>query len=106
MNWVENGVKPAGDEVLTPAAIADPKYGATSPSRRAPGMRPCTHLASRLSRLNSLLLADGSCLGPSFWFGRHVIETGSDLGSVAALANFRLGPRLDPTWTQVEESRL
>jgi len=26
-SWVENGVKPAGDEVLTPSVIADPKYG-------------------------------------------------------------------------------
>lgn len=27
VNWVENGVKPAGDDVLTPSVVADPKYG-------------------------------------------------------------------------------
>jgi len=27
VNWVENGVKPAGDDVLTPLVVADPKYG-------------------------------------------------------------------------------
>ena len=26
-NWEQNGVKPAGDDVLTPATVADPKYG-------------------------------------------------------------------------------
>ena len=27
VNWVENGVKPAGDDVLTPSTVANPKYG-------------------------------------------------------------------------------
>lgn len=29
VNWVENGVKPAGDDVLTPATVADPNFGCT-----------------------------------------------------------------------------
>ena len=27
VNWVTNGVKPAGDDILTPAVVADPKFG-------------------------------------------------------------------------------
>ena len=27
VNWVENGVKPAGDDILTPSAVADPNFG-------------------------------------------------------------------------------
>ena len=27
VNWVSNGVKPAGDDVLTPAVVADPDFG-------------------------------------------------------------------------------
>ena len=27
VNWVENGVKPAGDDILNPAAVADPAFG-------------------------------------------------------------------------------
>ncbi len=27
VNWVTNGVKPKGDDILTPAAVADPKFG-------------------------------------------------------------------------------
>jgi pimeloyl-ACP methyl ester carboxylesterase len=27
INWEQKGVKPAGDDVLTPATVADPKYG-------------------------------------------------------------------------------
>jgi pimeloyl-ACP methyl ester carboxylesterase len=27
VNWVENGVKPAGDDILNPAAVADPDFG-------------------------------------------------------------------------------
>src|SRR3989338_3861324 len=26
-NWVTNGVKPAGDDILTPASVADPEFG-------------------------------------------------------------------------------
>ncbi len=29
VNWVVNGVKPAGDDVLTPAVVANPNYGCT-----------------------------------------------------------------------------
>lgn len=27
VNWVVNGVKPAGDDILTPASVADPNFG-------------------------------------------------------------------------------
>ena len=27
INWEQKGVKPAGDDVLTPAVVADPQYG-------------------------------------------------------------------------------
>jgi pimeloyl-ACP methyl ester carboxylesterase len=27
VNWVTNGVKPTGDDILTPTAVADPKFG-------------------------------------------------------------------------------
>jgi len=27
VNWVKNGVKPAGDDVLSPSVVADPKFG-------------------------------------------------------------------------------
>ncbi len=27
VNWVTNGVKPAGDDILTPAVVADPNFG-------------------------------------------------------------------------------
>jgi len=27
VNWVTNGVKPAGDDILTPASVADPEFG-------------------------------------------------------------------------------
>jgi fermentation-respiration switch protein FrsA (DUF1100 family) len=27
VNWVTNGVKPTGDDILTPAVVADPKFG-------------------------------------------------------------------------------
>lgn len=38
VNWVDNGVKPAGDNVVDPAAIADPSYGCafTRPDAAAP----------------------------------------------------------------------
>jgi hypothetical protein len=29
VNWVENGVKPAGDDWLDPDAVADPDFGCT-----------------------------------------------------------------------------
>ena len=38
INWVENGVKPAGDDVLDPTAVADPNFGCafTNPERSYP----------------------------------------------------------------------
>jgi len=27
VNWVTNGVKPAGDDILTPEVVADPRFG-------------------------------------------------------------------------------
>jgi hypothetical protein len=27
VKWEQQGVKPAGDDVLTPSVVADPKYG-------------------------------------------------------------------------------
>jgi len=38
VNWVENGVKPAGDNILDPAAVADPDFGCnfTFPDRLYP----------------------------------------------------------------------
>jgi len=46
VNWVENSVKPAGDEVLDPVIVADPDYGCafTNPDRIYPdilGIPPC-----------------------------------------------------------------
>src|SRR5262245_33129443 len=44
-NWVVNGVKPAGDDVITPAVVAAPTYGCAFsvpvgvPAR--PGFTPC-----------------------------------------------------------------
>lgn len=34
VNWVENGVVPAGDDVLTPAVVASPDYGCTFTSEQ------------------------------------------------------------------------
>ena len=36
VNWVETGVKPAGDNVLDPAAVADPNFGCTFTDKTAP----------------------------------------------------------------------
>lgn len=36
VNWVENGIKPAGDDVLTPAVVAAPDYGCTFTSEQRP----------------------------------------------------------------------
>lgn len=34
-NWVENGIKPAGDDILNPLTVADPLFGCwfTTPNR-------------------------------------------------------------------------
>ena len=42
VNWVETGAKPAGDDVLTPAAIADPKYGCQFTQLTRAGYTACT----------------------------------------------------------------
>lgn len=47
VNWVRNGVKPAGDDVLTPATVADPNFGCQFtvsghvPSGGFPPFPPC-----------------------------------------------------------------
>jgi hypothetical protein len=42
-NWVKNGVKPAGDDVLTPSVVAEPTYGCTfsQPGVTRPGFSAC-----------------------------------------------------------------
>ncbi len=36
VGWVEGGVKPAGDDVLNPAAVADPAFGCTYTDKVTP----------------------------------------------------------------------
>jgi hypothetical protein len=36
VTWVEAGVKPAGDQVLDPAAVADPDFGCTYTDKTSP----------------------------------------------------------------------
>jgi pimeloyl-ACP methyl ester carboxylesterase len=40
-NWVVNGVKPAGDDVLTPAVVAAPSYGCAFTLATRPGFPAC-----------------------------------------------------------------
>jgi len=42
VNWVETGAKPAGDDVLTSAVIADPKYGCNFTQAPRAGYAACT----------------------------------------------------------------
>jgi len=42
VNWVVNGVKPGGDNVLAPAAVADPKFGCQFSVPGHPFYAPCT----------------------------------------------------------------
>lgn len=42
VNWVENGVKPAGDDVLTPAVVADQNYGCQFTLIPRPPFAACT----------------------------------------------------------------
>jgi pimeloyl-ACP methyl ester carboxylesterase len=42
VNWVENGVKPAGDDVLDPAVVADPDYGCTFTNPERAWITPCS----------------------------------------------------------------
>ena len=40
VNWLENGVKPAGDDVLTPSVVADPEFGCQFTPVRHPASDP------------------------------------------------------------------
>lgn len=42
VNWAENGVKPAGDDVLDPAVVADPDYGCTFTNPERGWITPCS----------------------------------------------------------------
>jgi pimeloyl-ACP methyl ester carboxylesterase len=42
VNWVETGVKPAGDDILTPATVADPKFGCQFSVPGHGGFAACT----------------------------------------------------------------
>ena len=41
VNWVENGVKPAGDAILDPVAVADPLFGCQFTLVTRPGLPAC-----------------------------------------------------------------
>ena len=41
VNWVTNGIKPAGDDILTPATVADPKFGCQFSAPGHAGFVPC-----------------------------------------------------------------
>ncbi len=41
VNWVENGVTPAGDEILDPTAVADPEFGCQFSLPGHAGFAPC-----------------------------------------------------------------
>lgn len=41
VNWVSNGVKPAGDDILTPAVVADPNFGCNFTVGAHPLAPPC-----------------------------------------------------------------
>ncbi len=41
VNWVVNGVKPAGDDILDPAVVADPKFGCQFSVPGHAGFAPC-----------------------------------------------------------------
>ena len=40
VNWVENGIKPLGDDVLNPIVVANPKYGCQFTPVRHPASDP------------------------------------------------------------------
>jgi hypothetical protein len=42
VNWVENGVKPAGDDILTPSNVADPNFGCQFTLPGHSGYAACT----------------------------------------------------------------
>jgi pimeloyl-ACP methyl ester carboxylesterase len=41
VSWVETGVRPGGDDVLDPLAVADPDFGCAFTSVDRPGLDPC-----------------------------------------------------------------
>ena len=41
VNWVVNGVKPEGDDILDPAVVADPHFGCRFSAPGHPGFPPC-----------------------------------------------------------------
>jgi hypothetical protein len=42
VNWVDAGIKPGGDDILNPAAVADPKFGCQFSVPGHAGFAPCT----------------------------------------------------------------
>jgi hypothetical protein len=42
VNWVDHGVKPGGDDILNPAAVANPKFGCQFSVPGHAGFAPCT----------------------------------------------------------------
>ena len=42
VNWVDHGVKPGGDDILNPTAVADPKFGCQFSVPGHAGFAPCT----------------------------------------------------------------
>jgi pimeloyl-ACP methyl ester carboxylesterase len=42
VKWVEQGVKPAGDDILTPSVVANPKFGCAFTLTKRPYDTPCT----------------------------------------------------------------
>ena len=42
VNWVDQGVKPGGDDILNPVAVADPKFGCQFSVPGHAGFAPCT----------------------------------------------------------------
>jgi pimeloyl-ACP methyl ester carboxylesterase len=42
VNWVDSGVRPAGDDILNPVAVADPKFGCQFSVPGHAGFAPCT----------------------------------------------------------------
>jgi hypothetical protein len=42
VNWVRNGVKPAGDDILKPDTVADPKFGCQFSVPGHAGFPACT----------------------------------------------------------------
>jgi hypothetical protein len=41
VRWVQTGVRPGGDDVLDPSAVADPDFGCAFTLVQRPGLDPC-----------------------------------------------------------------